>query len=357
MRVLHSYCLNFNYGDYALGFGVKNMLREVFNVSYFGETNLQGQVFDEYYINEVINKKYDLLVIGGGGIIHGAHWPQGWFWLIEKENLKKIKIPFIIYGAGYNYFKDEEGIPERGISHLMETQKLSAYFSVRNDGSRQRLLEQTGIDANVIADPGFWMGLNYKNSNKFYADDYILVQVANDKPLHRFGSDENRKKFVEQMRKSLTKLAVSYKIVFMPHVYDDIALSKEIMEELPNSDIIDFSKYAFDHTYEILGIYKNAKFVLAMRGHGQIVPLGFNVPVISLENHYKHRGLMEHYGLGKYNANVLDNNFVNNLNALIDDLITNYDCIVAHCKKQNNILLNDSKMQLQSIDDLEKFVK
>src|SRR5690554_2153129 len=120
MRVMHAYCLNYNYGDYALGYGVKNIFRRLFNISHFGECNLQGQVFDDYFIN-LINEKYDLLVIGGGGIIHGAHWPQGWFWLIEQENIKKIKIPFIIYGAGYNYFKDEVGIPERGIEHLRET--------------------------------------------------------------------------------------------------------------------------------------------------------------------------------------------------------------------------------------------
>jgi hypothetical protein len=91
MRVMHTYCLNYNFGDYALGFGVKNMLRNIFNVSYIAETNLQGQIFDDYFIN-IVNENYDLLVIGGGGIIHGAHWPQGWFWLIEQKNIKKIKI-------------------------------------------------------------------------------------------------------------------------------------------------------------------------------------------------------------------------------------------------------------------------
>ena len=135
MRILHTYCLNFNIGDYALGIGVKNLLRNYLEVDSIGETNLQGTVFNEYFINEVVNKKYDLLVIGGGGIIHGAHWPNGWFWLIEKDLIKTIKIPFIVYGVGYNYFKDEQGIPPHGIEHLMETHKQATYFSIRNDGS------------------------------------------------------------------------------------------------------------------------------------------------------------------------------------------------------------------------------
>src|SRR5690606_24216224 len=128
MKVLHSYCLNYNIGDYALGIGVKNLLREYLDISMIGNTNLQGQKFDEYYIKEVVNKRYDLLVIGGGGIIHGAHWPNGWFWLINKELIQEIKIPFIVYGVGYNYWEEEGGIPQRGIDHLKETIKYASYF-------------------------------------------------------------------------------------------------------------------------------------------------------------------------------------------------------------------------------------
>ena len=46
MRVLHSYCLNYNIGDYALGIGVKNVLRRFLDVDLIGNTNLQGRVFD-----------------------------------------------------------------------------------------------------------------------------------------------------------------------------------------------------------------------------------------------------------------------------------------------------------------------
>ena len=356
MRVMHTYCLNYNFGDYALGFGVRNMLRKVFEVSYIAETNLQGQIFDDYFIN-IINEKYDLLVIGGGGIIHGAHWPQGWFWLIEQENIKKIKIPFIVYGAGYNYFKDEEGIPERGRIHLKETSQRAALFSVRNDGSQARLLEQTGIAAEVIADPGFWFGLNYTGRNIVRSDKYIVVQLADDKPLQRFGSIENRSSFITHFNNVLQKLSKEYTIIFVPHVHDDIGLSEEAAKGIGNMEIIDFSQYAFDHTYDVMGIYKNADFVLAMRGHGQIVPLGFDVPVISLENHDKHRGLMEEFGLGKYNINVLDIDFQKKLQNMIATLITNKIDLENYISNKNHILLSDSKSKLLNIEDLKKYHK
>lgn len=356
MRVMHTYCLNYNFGDYALGFGVKNILRKVFDISYFGETNLQGQIFDDYFI-DMINEKYDLLVVGGGGIIHGAHWPQGWFWLIEKENIKKIKIPFIVYGAGYNYFKDEEGIPDRGVAHLKETSQRAALFSVRNDGSHTRLLEQTGIDAEVIADPGFWFAMDYTGRDIIQANKYVVVQLADDKPLHRFGSSENRSEFIINLNGILQKLSRDYTIVFAPHVYDDITLSKEISKGIGNSKIIDFSTYAFDHTYDAIGVYKNAEFVLAMRGHGQIVPFGFNVPVISLENHDKHRGLMEEFGLGKYNVNIVDEGFSDKLEFLIVDIVANKINLNDFILKRNSELLKDSKSKLLKIKALKAYQK
>jgi len=302
MKVLHSYCLNYNIGDYALGIGVKNVLRNFLDIDLIAETNLQGRVFDDYYI-DIINNKYDLLVIGGGGIIHGAHWPQGWFWLIERENIKKIRIPFIIYGAGYNYFRGETGIPERGIEHLKETISKAAFFTVRNDGSRERLLEQTGINAEVIADPGFWVPLG-RNFDRIINDKYVIIQVADDKPLNRYRSEENRITFISRMRKIVKHLSEKYKVLLAPHVFEDVALSTEIADGISDAVVWDFGKYAFDRVFECLGFYKYAEFVLSMRGHGQIVPLGFGVPVISLENHKKNIGLMMDFNLEEYNVDV-----------------------------------------------------
>ena len=308
MRILHTYCMNYNLGDHALGIGVKNILRQCLPVDYIAETNLQGQVFNEYYIN-VLNKNYDLLVIGGGGIIHGAHWPNGWFWLIEKNDIKKINIPFIVYGAGYNYFKNEGEIPKRAIDHLLETKSRARFFSVRNDGSHDRLQENTGIDAEVIADPGFWVGINRRYSRPI-RDKYIVVQLANDKPLHRFGSAERKQEFVEKIRRIIEQLAGRYRVVMAPHVYQDLELCAEAMKGMKGAEIWQFSRYAFDRTHECLGYYKHAEFVLAMRGHGQIVPLGFGVPVISLENHDKNIGMMKDMNLAQYNLNIFDEDLV-----------------------------------------------
>ncbi|GAB2481156.1 polysaccharide pyruvyl transferase family protein [Algoriphagus taiwanensis] len=323
MRILHTYCLNYNIGDYALGIGVKNLLRKYLDVTLIGNTNLQGREFNSYYIHEVVNKKYDLLVIGGGGIIHGAHWPNGWFWLIEKDLIKEIKIPFIVYGVGYNYWKEEGGIPERGIIHLEETMKYSTYFSVRNDGSQVRLAEQFGRTVPAIPDPGFHVDINSKYERKEPLP-YVLIQLANDKPERRFGSLEKRDSFVRQMREITQHLSKRYKVIFSPHVPEDIPLSEEVSAGIANTKVWDFGYFAFDHSDEAVGYYKYAEFVLAMRGHGQIVPIAFNTPVISLENHPKHRGLMENLGLVEYNVSLAQDDFQEELIGKINLLEANY---------------------------------
>src|SRR5690606_10958587 len=166
-------------------------------------------------------------------------------------------------------------------------------------------------------DPGFHVDIDTEYERK-EKDPYMLIQVANDKPLSRFGSEDGIESFVKDMREVTKKLAKDYKVIFAPHVLDDVQLSREIAEGIPNASVWDFGYYAFDHSDQAVGLYKYAEFAIAMRGHGQIVPISFNTPVIALENHPKHRGLMEELGLLEYNVKVNDSNFKSHLEQLIE---------------------------------------
>jgi len=353
MKILHTYCLNYNIGDYALGIGAKNLLRKFLDVDLIAETNLQGTVFNEYYINEVVNKNYDLLVIGGGGIIHGSHWPNGWFWLIEKDLIKTIRIPFIVYGAGYNYFKGEQPIPQRGVDHLKETVKHAAYFSVRNDGSLERLKDQTGILAKEVPDPGFYAGLNIEYPRPT-GDNYVLIQLANDKPEYRFNSQEKKNQFILAMRKIIKDLSSKYKVIFAPHVFEDISLSKEVIRNIPNCEVWPFGNFAFDHIDKALAYYKYAEFVIAMRGHAQIIPISFNTPTISLENHDKNRGLMEGFGLIDYNVDILDDDFEFKVSSIINAFQKNKNMLLSSYQQLNHKLMGDS---INAFKTIKKAVK
>lgn len=325
MRILHTYCLNYNIGDYALGIGLKNLLRKYLKVGFIGNTNIQGREFNSYYIDEVVNKRYDLLVIGGGGIIHGAHWPNGWFWLIQKDLIKNIKIPFIVYGAGNNYWEEEGKMPARAIEHIDETIKRAAFFSVRNDGSANRLKSviKNYNKIHVVPDPGFHVNLNTKYQRKI-EDPYVLIQLANDKSNIRFGGQNGKAMFVQNMREIIKALSNHYRIVLSPHVLADVELSYEVSKGIHNTEIWDFGYFAFDHSQEAISYYKYAEFVISMRGHGQIVPISFNKPVITLGNHPKHKGLMKELNLMDYYVDLSSNDLVHSVLETVIKIESNY---------------------------------
>lgn len=339
MKVLHAYCLNYNIGDHVLGIGVKNLLRKYLTVDLIAETNLQGTRFDRYYIENVVNKRFDLLVIGGGGIIHGAHWPNGWFWLIERELIKEIKIPFIVYGVGYNYFKAEGGIPEIGRDHLRETQARAAYFSVRNDGSMERMEADLNLRMPEVPDPGFHLTEGESPDDSAGSEpgekQWVIVQLADDKPEFRYRSSADRLKFIENMRGVTKKLALKYRVLFAPHVYEDLSISRMVANGIPGACVWDFSKFAFDRCGECLHFYKSAAFVLAMRGHGQIIPMGFNVPVIAMENHPKHAGLMKKVGLGEYGISIDVEGFAEKIWSLVERLENSRDSYTQRLRRLN----------------------
>ena len=78
-----------------------------------------------------------------------------------------------------------------------------------------------------------------------------------------------------------------------------------------------------------------------MRGHGQIIPIAFNTPVISLENHPKHKGLMQEFDLLEYNLE-LSNNFEEVLFSKISLLEINVDSLVYQYRNINKELFNSS---------------
>ena len=96
--------------------------------------------FDQQYV-EWLNDNADLLMIGGGGFIMGQKKDTSGIALpFEIRLLQKLKIPIVVYAIGYNLFYGETLRNARALSALIaQIQDLGGLFSVRNDGSKERL--------------------------------------------------------------------------------------------------------------------------------------------------------------------------------------------------------------------------
>jgi polysaccharide pyruvyl transferase WcaK-like protein len=198
-----------------------------------------------------------------------------------------------------------------------------------------------------VPDPGFHVNLDIEYP-QIEKDKYVIIQLANDKPEYRFG-DDRIIDIISSLRSIIKELAKKYKVILAPHVYDDIDLCKKVSNNIKNVSIWNFGYYAFDHAIESISYYKYAEFAIAMRGHGQIVPFAFNTPIISIENHPKHKGLMDELELSEYNINIYDQYFYDNIMKAIYNIERNKDRLIYHYKSMNNKMLEITNQNMSNI--------
>jgi polysaccharide pyruvyl transferase WcaK-like protein len=306
MNVWHFYARYYNFGDHALAVGLRNLFLKYFSKQLIFKTfNVHQEIFDKNLVNR-LNGTADLLLIGGGGLIHGSK--DKWLLQIPDQLIEKIRVPIICYGLGYNVFPGEKGITKSIVRNISLLQKKAVFFSVRNDGSKEKLL-QFGIDAPEVPDPGFFVDCDYNAPP--VKKPYTVIQLANDMKHNRGFNEDSLVIQITSIIKLL--LEKNYSIVLAPHVRADIELADRIRKNFGNSNDIfqwDFFDFLRDEKiYRGLSFYKYADFVIAMRGHSQIFSIAMAVPVISLGSHYKNMELLEKLNVPKMYIPVNKNEF------------------------------------------------
>jgi len=272
-----------------------------------------------------LNRETDLLIVGGGGLIHQLY--GDWMFHLPDKLVHKVKVPIIIFGIGYNQFRGEP-VPSAAILKNLKLLKDHAMgFSVRNDGT-QDVLAGFGLAVDEIPDPGFFVDGPYPRPD--IDGPYVVIQLANDMQEYRgFQLDE----FTAKITQTICAIRKrGYKVVMAPHVKADIDLSKRVMALLEQpEDVVmwDFDTILRDEfNYLGLAYYKHAYCVLGMRGHSQICPIGMGVPVLTLGNHNKHAGLLQKLHLSTdYYVEANDPLMDRKLIEMFDQLVTERDNI------------------------------
>ncbi len=289
MNVWQYYARYYNFGDYGLGVGVRNIFKKYF------DNNLIFKLFDVHdfkfdgKIVRKMNESADLVLVGGGGLIHGSH--SKWMFNMPYGLISKIEAPIIFYGLGYNNFRGQMDLSNKIVKNIKMLQNKAISFTVRNDGTKERL-EKLGLSLAEVPDPGFFVDCEYPRiDNK----QYVVIQLANDMRKHR-GFDENH--LISSIKEVINFLIKkNYKVILAPHVRADILLCERLLDLADKDETIkmwDFFDILRDeHTLKGLSYYKHASFVIGMRGHSQIFSIGLGVPVITVSNHDKNRGLLK----------------------------------------------------------------
>lgn len=321
MKAVHIGAFDANLGDSIALHNVKKSISQINS-----EISWQNISIREFWNNknsfkftvDRINKcKPDLVVVGGGGLIEcsifGVH-ETGYKLPFNKAVLDALSIPVIFYGIGVNEFRGGPNYNEKAKKHIQEIVDNSAAFSVRNDGSLNKLKTFVEINTDkvqVVPDPGLLFHEHYHIKRKHKLETIAIQPAFNGNPK----INENR--FLGKL-KDFKKIVSKYD--YIPHVKKDF-------NKVGKNSLLNTSKWdsiiKYSNVVDSLAVYKNIDGVIAMRGHGQLVSIGANIPGLYFSTQDKVLDFSKDNGFKEYNIDVTDENWDKKLITKIEDLKTN----------------------------------
>jgi len=197
---------------------------------------------------------------------------------------------------------------------LQETINYSAGFSVRNDGSFQKLKDWIGLDVtnvDVIPDPGLLF------LDKFNEEKNFNLKIGGIQPAFNGSSGINDKRFIDHKNiGKLSDLTKNYKLY--PHTLKDF----KRLQAVPVVDESTFiEKYTkTDQVYKFLELYKEVDYLIAMRGHGQLISIGIGLPGIYFSTQDKVEDFSNINGFENYNVDITNPNWYKILEEKINEL-------------------------------------
>lgn len=331
-----------NVGDNALILGMRNIFKD-----YKLELRpIRTTIIDRKLIEE-INSKYDGLIIGGGGLLHAPDsiWKRdkdtsGTLIMLNTDNLKFLKKPLIIYGVGYNVFKGEKGLPSIAKKSILDMMNKAIHFSVRNDGSRERLAEFLGIDKSKILevpDPGLYVNSRDSILSDLIEGKHLAIELAADRMNNRFNSKSEIDAFISNIKKFIHRMSYDYKCWLVPHCPID--------DDFINAHFKGYNRIplmlSMNEASDVMGFYSKMKVVIGQRGHGNICPFGIGTPIISLVSHPKNLGFMKNINFDDFTINVNNPNLSETLEKLVYMIDNEYLTKQQLCLKNMKDLTED----------------
>lgn len=284
---------------------------------------------------DVINKTSGV-VIGGGGLLlrdqAGADASaSGWQWNTTSEALRRIQVPIVIFGIGYNRFRDQEDFDEPFAEHLQTLASKAAFFGLRNNGSIRAVSRYVGpeLASKLELQPCPTTVLHHirpelrtnvdahREANK----KLLRFNVAFDRPEMRFGQNQPAK--LDLLAKAMLHAdQTGWEIHVTCHKTLDLQI-------LPYLDAAGVSYVVDDLTdanpQEILEAYCESDLTVGLRGHAQMIPFGLRTPIISVISHDKMAWFLDDLGHPEWGVEIGDVDLVDQLCTRIDDVGSNRD--------------------------------
>ncbi|PIC64449.1 polysaccharide pyruvyl transferase [Sporosarcina sp. P13] len=251
-------------------------------VKTFGATYLQ---------NKKIVKTFDLLIIGGGGILMDLYKREAPLYGSYAMMAKSSGVPYVIYGCGAGPLSSDLG---KWFIRYMS--KHAHSISVRDPESAE-LLKSVGVKKSieVIGDPAF----SLKKERSTTADRPLKIGVTAVPYYHGGYWPESKEEiyqlYIEGMAKNLDALAAKQPVeitFFATKFPQDADVTKDIqklMKESASTTVIDRNLLPED----LLEITASQDLVIGTRLHSLILATCTATPVIAVCYHHKVNDFMK----------------------------------------------------------------
>jgi polysaccharide pyruvyl transferase WcaK-like protein len=309
MRILHLGVYDRNIGDSIALVNARRSWNEIVPNIEWSQKNIESfwaRKNDVAYCKKFFSSlsgKVDAVLVGGGGLIEDYHG-QGTNYKLpfNREILEACPVPVFFHGVGLNVFRGNTGYGEEAVKAIQETIDYSSGFSVRNDGSYEKMRDWVGLDVSkvpIIPDPGLLF------LDRFNIPEKEELITGGFQPAINVGKYINDNRFLNDNNLETVKNLSIGRLTF-PHTIRDAQSFK--LNSICSPQEFDIYKKT-DNLDRFIENYKKIDYIVAMRGHGQLMSIGLNIPGIYLSTQDKVLDFSILNGYEEYNIDIREENW------------------------------------------------
>ena len=266
-----------------------------------------------------ISEENDILILGGGGLIEAnSRLGTGQKVPINEEVLSLIDIPIIIFSVGINYFNRKAELEKPAIEDLKKLFQKSVLKSVRNDGTYE-ICQEMGLDNNLyeIPDPGLIFDAEEEIERKNTITTGFLQPAWNTNPEILTGRVYTKRNLL-----LLNNVVKENNLTAIPHTPKDYEAAKYYGHDYkyPWTKEVFMGMADYRNFLYIVDFYKNYDYSIPLRGHGQLISIGINLPSIYLSTQRKVRDFSLKNGFEDYDVSIFEDKWYDNLISKIQRL-------------------------------------
>ena len=221
----------------------------------------------------------DVLIIGGGGLVHPTGSNTGWLVNIEGKDIKALArkgCKIIVMAVGINFSSEKEQWPEKAKLHLKCLCERAAYVCGR-DFETVKFLAFHGAESHLCPDPALFL-FGKDEIHRNMESKFFNVVWHPDVENEMIGE-------IARMTGLIPRFMLQNEIFRQSKKWEEV---KKGFKCLPTASVDDY-----------INNLKGANFTVSSSLHGMILSIGMGIPVVNIHNSQRMRNFralfLNHY--------------------------------------------------------------